>query len=98
MPTYEYKCTECEYKFEEFQSMKAEAISVCPECSGKTERLISGGAGFLFKGNGFYITDYRSKEYKKAAEKDKPSSSTSKPSTDKKKSDSKSTSSNIKSK
>lgn len=90
MPTYEYQCTECDYKFEEFQSMIAEAISVCPECKGKTRRLISGGAGFLFKGKGFYITDYRSKEYKKAAEKDKPSSSVTKTSSDKKKSESKS--------
>jgi len=72
MPTYEYKCTSCEYKFEELQSFSAEPITVCPECKGKTERLITGGAGFVFKGSGFYVTENRSKDYKSAAEKDKP--------------------------
>jgi len=73
MPTYQYKCNDCDYRFEEFQSMTEKAIEKCPECGGKTQRLISGGAGFLFKGSGFYITDYRSDSYKKAAENDKPS-------------------------
>ena len=86
MPTYEYQCTECEYRFEEFQSISAPPITICPECNGKTKRLISGGAGFLFKGSGFYTTDYRSANYKKAAEKDNHSSSISKPATDKSKS------------
>ena len=71
MPTYEYQCSECEYKFEEFQSMSASPITDCPECSGKTERLISGGAGFVFKGSGFYITDNRSKQYNSDKAKDK---------------------------
>lgn len=71
MPTYEYKCKDCGHHFEQFQAISEEPITVCPKCKGKTERIISGGAGFLFKGSGFYITDYRSKDYKAAAEKEK---------------------------
>jgi putative FmdB family regulatory protein len=74
MPTYQYKCHDCGYLFEEFQSITDEPLTQCPECGGKVARLISGGAGFLFKGSGFYITDYRSDKYKKAAEMDKSSS------------------------
>lgn len=89
MPTYEYLCKDCGHRFEEFQSMTAAPISECPECSGKTERLISGGAGFVFKGAGFYQTDYRSKAYNEAAAKDKPAAasenkSDSKPKTENK--------------
>lgn len=73
MPTYQYKCSECDYRFEEFQRISEPAIEACPKCGGKAERIISGGAGFLFKGSGFYITDYRSDDYKKSAEKDKSS-------------------------
>ena len=73
MPTYEYRCKDCGHQFEEFQSMSADPIDTCPECGGRAERVISGGAGFLFKGSGFYITDYRSDNYKKAAASDKPS-------------------------
>jgi putative FmdB family regulatory protein len=73
MPTYQYKCKKCDYRFEEFQSITDKPIASCPECGGKVVRLISGGSGFLFKGSGFYITDHRSDSYKKAAEKDKPS-------------------------
>ncbi len=87
MPTYQYRCKECGYEFEEFQSMSDDPIDKCPECSGHAERLISGGAGFLFKGSGFYITDYRSDSYKKAAEKDKPSPVSSTKSSDTKKKD-----------
>jgi putative FmdB family regulatory protein len=75
MPTYEYKCTKCAHTFEIFQSMTDAPRKRCPKCSGKVERLISGGAGLLFKGSGFYITDYRSDSYKSAAKADKPSSS-----------------------
>jgi putative FmdB family regulatory protein len=64
MPTYQYRCQDCGHEFEEFQSMTEDAISVCPRCKGVTRRLISGGAGLLFKGSGFYITDYRSAGYK----------------------------------
>ena len=74
MPTYEYKCDRCGHCFEAFQSMNAEPLSECPECGGKVRRLISPGAGFIFKGSGFYSTDYRSDSYKKAAKADKDSS------------------------
>ena len=67
MPTYDYKCTKCGYTFELFQRMTEEPKKRCPECRGKLERLIGGGAGLLFKGSGFYITDYRSDSYKSAA-------------------------------
>ena len=64
MPTYQYRCDHCGHEFEEFQSMTEDPIDVCPKCQGKPRRLISGGAGLLFKGSGFYITDYRSSKYK----------------------------------
>lgn len=73
MPTYEYECGACGHRFEKFQSMTEKPIRKCPECGkDKTERIIHGGAGVLFKGSGFYQTDYRSKSYKEAARKDKP--------------------------
>lgn len=65
MPTYEYECEKCHHQFEQFQNITDEPVKVCPVCGGKVKRLISGGGGFLFKGNGFYITDYRSESYKK---------------------------------
>lgn len=61
MPTYEYKCTQCNNRFEIFQSMNAEPIKVCPDCGGKVKRLIGSGAGPIFKGTGFYHTDYKKK-------------------------------------
>jgi putative FmdB family regulatory protein len=68
MPTYEYKCFACEHTFEQFQSIKAEPIKRCPSCGKlKVRRLLGTGAGLIFKGSGFYITDYRSEGYKKAA-------------------------------
>lgn len=74
MPTYEYECKSCEHRFEEFQSMTAKPLRTCPECKKKSlERLIGIGAGVLFKGGGFYETDYRSESYTKAAEADKKS-------------------------
>ncbi len=69
MPTYEYRCPSGHH-FELFQKMSEEPRAACPECGSESERVISGGAGFLFKGEGFYITDYRSEDYKKAAEKE----------------------------
>jgi putative FmdB family regulatory protein len=60
MPTYEYKCDSCEIEFERFQRMSDDPIKVCPECGGKVQRLISIGGGFVFKGPGFYATDYGS--------------------------------------
>jgi putative FmdB family regulatory protein len=75
MPTYEYRCPKG-HDFELFQRMSDEPRAVCPECGGESERLISGGAGFLFKGDGFYITDYRSESYKKGASDEKSADST----------------------
>lgn len=70
MPTYEYRCPDG-HTFELFQRMSDPPAADCPECGKGAERLLSSGAGFLFKGGGFYITDYRSDSYKKAAEADK---------------------------
>ncbi|MFP4176025.1 MAG: FmdB family zinc ribbon protein [Planctomycetota bacterium] len=59
MPTYEYVCNECDHLFEKFQSMSDDPVEECPKCKGNVRRLISGGAGLVFKGSGFYITDSR---------------------------------------
>ena len=75
MPTYDYKCLECDVQFEKFQGITAPPLEECPECNGKVKRLISAGAGLIFKGSGFYITDYRSEGYKESAKKDKNASS-----------------------
>ncbi|HRJ49410.1 MAG TPA: zinc ribbon domain-containing protein, partial [Phycisphaerales bacterium] len=75
MPTYEYRCGKCSHQFEVFQSMTAPAKRTCPSCGrAALERLIGTGAAIVFKGSGFYQTDYRSDSYKKAAEADKPAS------------------------
>lgn len=78
MPTYEYACEKCEHRFDLFQSIKDEPIKTCPQekCGlkkwgkGKVKRAIGAGAGLIFKGSGFYITDYRSESYKQAAKSD----------------------------
>ncbi len=75
MPTYDYKCLACDVRFEKFQGITAPPIEECPECGGKVKRLIGAGAGLIFKGSGFYITDYRSEGYKESAKKDKKESS-----------------------
>ena len=83
MPTYEYVCEKCGHKFDTFQSIKDSALTVCPKdkCAkktwgkGKVKRAIGAGAGLIFKGSGFYITDYRSEGYKEAAKKDAPAPS-----------------------
>ena len=68
MPTYEYQCDACEHNFDEFQSMSEEALKKCPKCGKKKlRRVFGGGAAILFKGSGFYQTDYRSESYKQAA-------------------------------
>jgi len=59
MPTYEYECLDCKEHFDIFQSITAEPIKNCPKCNGKAKRLISSGAGIIFKGSGFYATDYK---------------------------------------
>ena len=66
MPTYEYRCANG-HAFEQFQRMTEPPIETCPTCGARAERILSAGAGLLFKGSGFYITDYRSESYKKAA-------------------------------
>ena len=82
MPTYEYHCEKCDRTFEVFQSMKDDHLTTCQDeaCKGKVRRLIGTGAGLLFKGSGFYITDYRSSSYKEAARKDSSSGSAPSPS------------------
>jgi putative FmdB family regulatory protein len=76
MPTYGYRCESCGHEFEEFQSIKADPIKVCPQCKRpKVRRLIGTGSAVLFKGSGFYETDYRSKTYTESAKADAPSSS-----------------------
>jgi len=67
MPTYEYRCPSCGHRFELFQRMSDTPGAPCPSCGEAAERLLSAGAGFLFKGDGFYITDYRSDDYRKKA-------------------------------
>src|SRR3954471_22514261 len=82
MPTYDYICDQCSHEFEAFESIKADPQTVCPECSQpKLRRKIGAGAAILFKGSGFYQTDYRSESYKKGAQADKPSDSSSPSST-----------------
>ncbi len=61
MPNYEYECTACGHRFEAFQQMTAKPLTKCPKCSKKVKRLIGGGAGIIFKGSGFYATDYKKK-------------------------------------
>ena len=70
MPTYEYQCGHCGHRFERIQKISDSSRVECPRCENIAERLISGGAGLLFKGSGFYITDYRSKSYQEAAKKE----------------------------
>ena len=85
MPTYEYVCEKCGHQFEKFQPISAAPLRVCPEdlCQqrkwgkGKVKRAIGAGAGLIFKGSGFYITDYRSDKYKEAAKKESSSATKS---------------------
>jgi putative FmdB family regulatory protein len=73
MPTYEYECQHCGHRFEKFQSITDAALKKCPACGKRAlRRLIGAGAGVIFKGSGFYQTDYRSDAYRKSAEKEKP--------------------------
>lgn len=87
MPTYDYACTDCDHQWEAFQSMKDDPLDTCPDCGKRSaKRLIGGGAGLIFKGSGFYITDYKNKpsggdkaksDSAKPAAKEKSSSSSS---------------------
>lgn len=82
MPTYEYKCDNCNHEFEIMQSIKEDSLTKCPKCGkNKLRKIISGGAGVIFKGTGFYLTDYKNKHTKTSGTKviDTTSTSTSKP-------------------
>ncbi len=75
MPTYDYACEKCGHQFETFQSMKDEPLRACPKCKAKAlKRLIGAGAGVIFKGSGFYQTDYRSTSYQSGKTADAPKS------------------------
>ena len=83
MPTYDYKCTKCGHDFAMFQSMSESHIKKCPECDGTVRRLVGGGSGLIFKGSGFYLTDYvKGKDQKKKSDgqngKEKKSTKTDK--------------------
>ncbi len=78
MPTYDYQCTACDHEFEHFQSINSPVMRKCPECGKpKLRRLIGPGAAVVFKGSGFYQTDYRSESYKKRAAEDTKSTASS---------------------
>jgi putative FmdB family regulatory protein len=70
MPTYEYECQKCHHRFELFQSIKDAPKRTCPKCRGRVKRLLGTGAGLIFKGSGFYITDYRKPSYSEGAKKE----------------------------
>ena len=80
MPTYVYRCKKCKHRFELFHGISDQAARRCPRCRGKAERVPAAGAGILFKGSGFYITDYRSKSYKERAKQEKSGGSSPGPS------------------
>ena len=75
MPTYVYRCRKCRHMFERFHGITDETVRRCPRCKAKAERVPAGGAGILFKGSGFYITDHRSKAYKEQAKQEKQAKS-----------------------
>jgi putative FmdB family regulatory protein len=75
MPTYDYECKKCESIFEAFQKMSDAHLTECPSCGGEVRRLLGAGAGLIFKGGGFYETDYRNSGYKAAAAKDSSAAS-----------------------
>ena len=89
MPTYDYKCPKCGTEFKEFQKITAKAGARCPKCGAKAERQISGGAGLVFKGSGFYLTDYgrsgqkAGSDSKAGADSSESASTTAKPATEK---------------
>ena len=89
MPTYEYLCSNCDHEWEAYQAISAKPLRKCPRCGKmKAERLISSGGGIIFKGSGFYQTDYRSESYKEGASADRKAQESSKSESSKTKSDS----------
>ena len=70
MPTYEYECQKCQHHFELFQSIKDAPVKTCPKCRGRVKRLLGTGAGLIFKGSGFYATDYRKPSYSESAKRE----------------------------
>ena len=70
MPTYEYRCQDCNHQFEKFQSITDLPLEVCPKCGGHIKRMITGGSGLIFKGSGFYITDYKKSSTSPASQSD----------------------------
>ena len=70
MPTYDYRCNDCGHEFEHLQTMTEEPLAQCPVCAGVLQRLIGSGAGLIFKGSGFYITDYKNSSSSRSKEKD----------------------------
>jgi putative FmdB family regulatory protein len=72
MPTYDYECTKCGHAYEAFQQMSAPKLTKCPKCKGKLKRLIGGGSGIIFKGSGFYQTDYKKSQQPSDAPKSAP--------------------------
>ncbi len=83
MPTYDYKCTNCNFTFEVFQSMTADPLTECPQCNGTVKRMIGSGAGPIFKGSGFYQTDYKSTK-KSEVKESKPAANVKTTKTEKK--------------
>jgi putative FmdB family regulatory protein len=85
MPTYEYECPKCGHHFEQFQSMRDEPLKKCPKCHrASLKRLVGGGAGLIFKGSGFYITDYRKKGQTRPSEGESKPAGDSKPASESK--------------
>lgn len=90
MPTYDYECDACQHHFDAFQAISEDPLKKCPKCGKKKlRRLFGAGAGLIFKGSGFYLTDYRSDSYKQAAAADKPDSGQSSSTTETKSAESK---------
>lgn len=81
MPNYDYQCLKCGHQFELFQSMSEPAVKICPKCHGKVRRLVSGGSGVIFKGSGFYATDYQKGNHSKKSVKETEKPEVSKTST-----------------
>jgi putative FmdB family regulatory protein len=77
MPTYDYRCTRCKHRFELFHGITDDRPKSCPRCKSRAVRVPAGGAGLLFKGSGFYITDHRSKSYREKARQEKTGEGTS---------------------